>query len=83
MSSCRRPKSRSSSLPNRVARGGVLRAQPSVPHHLASRPPSTTARAFPEQSVVLMSHLGRPDGTPNKKYTLAPCVDVVKVREGA
>lgn len=24
------------------------------------------------KSVVLMSHLGRPDGTPNKKYTLQP-----------
>jgi hypothetical protein len=35
------------------------------------------------QSVVLMSHLGRPDGTPNKKYTLAPCVDVVKVRSAS
>ena len=35
------------------------------------------------QSVVLMSHLGRPDGLPNKKYTLEPCVEVVKVRQEA
>ena len=29
-----------------------------------------------------MSHLGRPDGTAIKKYTLEPCVDVVKARLG-
>ncbi|CAG7833149.1 unnamed protein product [Allacma fusca] len=27
------------------------------------------------KSVVLMSHLGRPDGTPNEKYTLKPVAD--------
>lgn len=27
------------------------------------------------KSVVLMSHLGRPDGTPNPKYTLKPVAD--------
>jgi len=32
------------------------------------------------QSVVLMSHLGRPDGCRIEKYTLRPCVDILKVR---
>ena len=27
------------------------------------------------RSVVLMSHLGRPDGQPNPKYTLKPVAD--------
>jgi phosphoglycerate kinase len=31
------------------------------------------------QSVVLMSHLGRPDGCRIEKYTLRPCVDILKV----
>jgi len=26
-----------------------------------------------------MSHLGRPDGVANKKYSMAPCVPVLKV----
>ncbi|XP_074599421.1 phosphoglycerate kinase [Brevipalpus obovatus] len=30
------------------------------------------------KSVVLMSHLGRPDGTPNPKYSLKPVVDELK-----
>jgi 3-phosphoglycerate kinase len=29
------------------------------------------------KSIVLISHLGRPDGKPNKKYTLAPVAPVV------
>src|SRR5690242_12402876 len=28
-------------------------------------------------SLVLMSHLGRPDGKPNPKYSLAPCVEAL------
>jgi len=32
------------------------------------------------QSVVLMSHLGRPDGVRVPKYTLRPCVDVLRDR---
>eukprot|EP00455_Lapot_gusevi_P016831 TRINITY_DN187_c0_g1_i2.p2 TRINITY_DN187_c0_g1~~TRINITY_DN187_c0_g1_i2.p2 ORF type:complete len:429 (-),score=222.73 TRINITY_DN187_c0_g1_i2:146-1432(-) len=30
------------------------------------------------KSIVLMSHLGRPDGKPNKKYSLAPVVPVLQ-----
>lgn len=30
------------------------------------------------KSVVLMSHLGRPDGTPNPKYTLKPVANELK-----
>jgi len=30
------------------------------------------------KSVVLMSHLGRPDGTPNDKYTLKPVAEELK-----
>lgn len=30
------------------------------------------------KSVVLMSHLGRPDGLPNPKYTLKPVADELK-----
>lgn len=30
------------------------------------------------KSVVLMSHLGRPDGLPNEKYTMKPVVDELK-----
>lgn len=30
------------------------------------------------KSVVLMSHLGRPDGTPNPKYSLAPVAEELK-----
>jgi len=30
------------------------------------------------RSVVLMSHLGRPDGQPNKKFTLAPVAAELK-----
>lgn len=30
------------------------------------------------KSVVLMSHLGRPDGSPNPKYSLRPVADELK-----
>lgn len=30
------------------------------------------------KSVVLMSHLGRPDGQPNLKYTLNPVAEELK-----
>lgn len=30
------------------------------------------------KSVVLMSHLGRPDGNPNPKYTLKPVATELK-----
>lgn len=30
------------------------------------------------KSVVLCSHLGRPDGSPNPKYTLAPVAEELK-----
>lgn len=30
------------------------------------------------KSVVLVSHLGRPDGTPNLKYTLKPVAEELK-----
>jgi 3-phosphoglycerate kinase len=30
------------------------------------------------KSLVLCSHLGRPDGQPNKKYTLAPVAEELK-----
>lgn len=30
------------------------------------------------KSVVLMSHLGRPDGLPNAKYTLKPVADELR-----
>lgn len=30
------------------------------------------------KSVVLMSHLGRPDGQANKKYTLKPVAEELK-----
>ena len=30
------------------------------------------------KSVVLASHLGRPDGNPNPKYTLAPVAEELK-----
>lgn len=30
------------------------------------------------KSVVLMSHLGRPDGRPNSKYSLKPVADELK-----
>ena len=30
------------------------------------------------KSVVLMSHLGRPDGSPNEKYTLKPVAEELK-----
>lgn len=30
------------------------------------------------KSVVLMSHLGRPDGSPNAKYSLKPVADELK-----
>lgn len=30
------------------------------------------------KSVVLMSHLGRPDGQPNAKYTLKPVADELR-----
>jgi hypothetical protein len=32
------------------------------------------------QSVVLMSHLGRPDGQPNPEYSLKPVADCLQVR---
>lgn len=32
------------------------------------------------QSVVLMSHLGRPDGIPKKEASMAPLVPLLKVR---
>ncbi len=32
------------------------------------------------QSVVLMSHLGRPDGSANPKYSMAPVLPILKVR---
>lgn len=34
------------------------------------------------KSVVLMSHLGRPDGTPSPKYSLNVCLPVLKERLG-
>lgn len=34
------------------------------------------------KSVVLMSHLGRPDGVPNAKYSMAPCVPVLEAALG-
>lgn len=30
------------------------------------------------KSVVLMSHLGRPDGQPNKKYSMKPVAEELK-----
>ena len=30
------------------------------------------------QCLVLMSHLGRPDGNPNPKYSLAPVAEELK-----
>ena len=30
------------------------------------------------QCLVLMSHLGRPDGSPNPKYSLAPVAEELK-----
>ena len=50
-------------------------------------PPSATAspipiRAFPSQSVVLMSHLGRPDGAANPKFSMAPVVPILRERLG-
>lgn len=33
-------------------------------------------------SLVLMSHLGRPDGKPNPKYSLKPCADYLQQRLG-
>lgn len=32
------------------------------------------------KSVVLMSHLGRPDGRRQEKYSMKPCVDVLKAK---
>jgi phosphoglycerate kinase len=34
------------------------------------------------RSVVLMSHLGRPDGIVKPEYSMKPCVDVVKAHLG-
>jgi hypothetical protein len=34
---------------------------------------------FPSQSVVLMSHLGRPDGRPLPEFTLAPVAACLQV----
>jgi phosphoglycerate kinase len=34
------------------------------------------------KSVVLMSHLGRPDGTASAKFSMAPCVPVLEKRLG-
>lgn len=34
------------------------------------------------KSIVLMSHLGRPDGTKNLKYTLKPVADELKTLIG-
>ena len=34
------------------------------------------------KSIVLMSHLGRPDGTKNLKYTLKPVADELKTLLG-
>src|SRR5687768_4621625 len=34
------------------------------------------------KSVVLMSHLGRPDGKANKKYSMAPVVPVLEEKLG-
>jgi len=34
------------------------------------------------KSVVLMSHLGRPDGQPNEKFSLKPIVDCLKSKLG-
>lgn len=34
------------------------------------------------KSVVLMSHLGRPDGNPNEKFSMAPCVPLLKEKLG-
>lgn len=34
------------------------------------------------KSVVLMSHLGRPDGRRQDKYSLKPCVSVLEKKLG-
>ncbi len=34
------------------------------------------------KSVVLMSHLGRPDGQPNEKFSLAPVAECLKGKLG-
>ena len=43
---------------------------------------SCSAYTRASQSVVLMSHLGRPDGQRLEKYSLAPVVDVLKQHLG-
>jgi hypothetical protein len=50
---------------------------PALPFLVLPLPP------IPVQSVVLMSHLGRPDGMPNPKASMAPCLPILKVRGGA
>lgn len=32
------------------------------------------------KNVVLMSHMGRPDGRPNKKYSLAPLIPILEAK---
>lgn len=43
----------------------IVAALPTIKHVLAQK----------AKAVILMSHLGRPNGSPNKKYTLKPVAD--------
>jgi hypothetical protein len=51
--------------------------------HSPALPSRSPLPPIPVQSVVLMSHLGRPDGMPNPKASMAPCLPILKVRGGA
>ena len=62
----------------RALRGAADRASHLREHPLTTLPP----RPRPLQSVVLMSHMGRPDGTPNAKFSLGVCVPVLQERLG-
>ncbi len=54
---------------------------PTLPHPPLPNSLAADALENGAKSVVLMSHLGRPDGNANPKFTMKPCVAVLEVSQ--
>ena len=69
----------SSCAPTSTCRWRTARVTDDTRHHRGRCPPSTT-RWSGARRVVLASHLGRPKGKPDPKYSLAPVADAAVER---